>query len=70
MLEQKILDQIQLSLQNLPVKKLWKINENRHKVKVRRDAENEYFIIFDGYYITTLHECEDTFEMVKTLLES
>ena len=61
---------MQLDIQNLVVKKLWKINENGHKVKVRRDAESEYSIYFDGHYITTLTDWEDTFDMAKTLLLS
>jgi hypothetical protein len=70
MIKQKILDLMQLDIQNLPVKKLWKINENGHKVKVRRDAEIEYSIYFDGHYITTLADWEDAFNMVKDLLLS
>jgi hypothetical protein len=70
MIKQKILDQMQLHIQNLAVKKLWKINENDHKVKVRRDAESEYSIYLDGHYITTLADWEDTFNMAKSLLLS
>lgn len=70
MIKQKTLDQMQLDIQNLAVKKLWKINENGNKVKVRRDAETEYSIYLDGHYITTLADWEDTFEMAKTLLLS
>jgi hypothetical protein len=66
----KLLATIEDAIQNLPIKKLWKINENDHKVKVRRNAEAEYSIYLDGHFITSLAECEDTFEMVKTLLES
>ncbi len=61
---------MQLDIQNLAVKKLWKINENGNKVKVRRDAETEYSIYLDGHYISTLTDWEDTFEMAKTLLLS
>jgi hypothetical protein len=70
MIKQKILDQIQLDIQNLAVKKLWKINENGHKVKVRRNAESEYSVYLDGHYITTLADWEDSFNMAKTLLLS
>jgi hypothetical protein len=70
MIKQKILDQIQLDIQHLAVKKLWKINENGHKVKVRRNAESEYSIYLDGHYITTLADWEDSFNMAKTLLLS
>jgi hypothetical protein len=70
MIKQKIIDKIQLDLQSLAINKLWKINENAHKVKVCRDAESEYSVYLDGHFITTLADWEDTFEMVKTLLES
>jgi hypothetical protein len=70
MIKQKILDQMQLDIQNLSIKKLWKINENGHKVKVRRDTESEYSIYLDGHYITTLSDWEDSFNMAKTLLLS
>ena len=70
MIKQKTIDQIQLDIQNLVVKKLWKINENGHKVKVRRDTESEYSIYLDGHFITTLSDWEDSFSMVKTLLLS
>jgi hypothetical protein len=70
MIKQKILDQMQLDIQNLTVKKLWKINENGHKVKVRRDAESEYSIYLDGHFITTLSDWGDSFNMAKTLLLS
>ena len=69
-MKQKILTQMQLDIHNLTVKKLWKINENGNKVKVRRDAESEYSIYFNGHFITTLADCEDTFNMAKTLLFS
>jgi hypothetical protein len=70
MIKQKILDQMYLDIQNLTVKKLWKINENGHKVKVRRDAESEYSIYLDGHFITTLSDWGDSFNMAKTLLLS
>jgi hypothetical protein len=69
-MKQKILDQMQLDIQCLSVKKLWKINENGHKLKVRRDAESEYSVYLDGHYITTLADWEDTFNMAKSLLLS
>jgi hypothetical protein len=70
MIKQKTLDLMQVSIQNLEIKKLWKINENGHKVKVRRDAENEFSIYLDGHYITTLADWEDALSMVKDLLNS
>jgi hypothetical protein len=68
MIKQKILDEIKVSIQTLSVKKQWKINENGNKVKVVRNAEKEFSIYFDGHYITTLIDWEDTFDMAKTLL--
>ncbi len=70
MIKQKIVDQMQLDIQHLVVKKLWKINENGNKVKVRRDSDSEYSIYLDGHYITTLADWEDTFNMAKSLLLS
>jgi hypothetical protein len=70
MIKQKILDLMQFDIQNLAVKKLWKINENGHKVKVRRDTKNEYSVYLEGHFITTLADWEDSFNMVKTLLLS
>jgi hypothetical protein len=70
MIKQKILDQMYLDIQNLTIKKLWKINENGHKVKVCRDAESEYSIYLDGHFITTLSDWGDSFNMAKTLLLS
>ena len=70
MMKQKILDQMQFDIQNLAIKKLWKINENGNKVKVRRNAESEYCIYLDGNYITTLADWGDTFNMAKSLLLS
>jgi hypothetical protein len=66
----KFKTEISLALKNLQVKKLFKINENGNKVKVRRDNENEYSIYLNGHFITTLADWEDSSEMVKTLLES
>jgi hypothetical protein len=68
MIKQKILDEMKVSIQTLSVKKQWKINENGNKVKVVRNAENEFSIYLDGNYITTLMDWEDTFDMAKTLL--
>jgi hypothetical protein len=70
MLKRINFDLIFAQIQALQIKKLWKINENGHKVKVRRDRENAYSIYLDGHYITTLADSQDSFKMVKTLLES
>jgi hypothetical protein len=69
-MKQKMLDKMQMSIQNLAIKKRWKINENGNKVKVRRDAEGEYSIYLDGHYITTLADWEDTLNMTKSLVLS
>jgi hypothetical protein len=70
MIKQKILDLMQVDIQNLTVKKRWKINENGHKIKVRRDTKSEYSIYLDGHYITTLADWGDSFNMAKNLLLS
>jgi hypothetical protein len=67
-IKQKILDQMQLDIQNLEVKKLFKINENGTKVKVRRDSENEYSIYLNGNFLTTDATWEAAFELVFVLL--
>ena len=66
----KILEQIKLDIQNLQVKKLFKINENGNKVKVRRTAESEYNIYLNGHHVNTENNCEDTYYMVLALIES
>jgi uncharacterized protein (DUF1015 family) len=68
-MKQKTIEQMQLDIQNLEVKKLFKINENGTKVKVRRDSEQEYSIYLDGNFITTDATWEEAFELAKTLLE-
>jgi hypothetical protein len=67
-IEQKIIDKVQFEIQNLEVKKLFKINENGIKVKVRRDSENEYSIYLNGNFITTDANWEATFELTLVLL--
>jgi hypothetical protein len=52
-IKQKIIDKMQLDIQNLEVKRLFKINENGNKVKIRRDSVNEYSIYYNGNFITT-----------------
>ncbi len=66
----KLLEQIKLDIQNLEVKKLFKITENNNKVKVRRNAENEYNIYLNGHQVNTENNWEDTFQMVLALIKS
>lgn len=67
-IKQKIIDQMQVDIQNLEVKKLFKINENGTKVKVRRDFENEYSIYLNGNFVTTDSNWEEAFELALVLL--
>jgi hypothetical protein len=67
-IRQKKLDQMQLDIQNLEIKKLFKINENGTKVKVRRDSENEYSIYLDGNFLTTDGTWEAAFQLVLVLI--
>ena len=66
----KILEQIKLDIQNLEIKKLFKINENGNKVKVRRSAENEYNIYLNGHHVNTENNWEDAYKMVLALINS
>lgn len=67
-IKQKIIDQVQLDIQNLEVKKLYKINEKGTKVKVRRNSINEYSIYLDGNFITTDATWEAAFKLVLVLI--
>jgi hypothetical protein len=67
-IKQKILDQMQLEIENLEVKKLFKINENGNKVKIRRDTENEYYIYHDGHFVTTDATWQEAFELAVVLI--
>jgi esterase/lipase len=69
-LKQKDIDAIEQALQQLPIKKIWKINVAGKKVKVVRSAANEYAIYNDGHYITADENSEQVFELVKTLLNN
>jgi uncharacterized protein (DUF1015 family) len=69
-IKQKIIDQMQLDIQNLEVKKLFKINENGTKVRVRRDSENEYAVYLDGNFITTDATWEESFQLAMVLLNN
>jgi hypothetical protein len=67
-LKQKDIDTIQQALQQLPIKKTWKINVSDKKVKVVRSAANEYAVYNDGHYITADENWQQAFELVKALL--
>ena len=66
----KILEQIKLDIQNLEIKKLFKINENGNKVKVRRNAENEYNVYLNGHQVNTENNWEDAYKIVLPLINS
>jgi hypothetical protein len=65
----KQLDTIKSEIENLAVKKKFKINLNGNKVKVVRDSETAYTIYHDGHFIQTVETLEDTFSFVRALLE-
>jgi hypothetical protein len=69
-ISQKLTKTVSDELQNLSIKKRWKINHEGKKVKVVRDAENEYSIYLNGNYISTLTDAEDSTNMVFTLMDS
>lgn len=69
MIEQKILDSIQNEFQNLSIKKLWKINHEGVKVKVRRSSETAFDVYHNGHFVTIEDNWKSAFEMVKVLLE-
>jgi hypothetical protein len=66
----KLQEKIRTAIQDLKLKKLLKINENRNKIKIRRDLESEYSIYLNGAYISTLTDIEDSLNMTLTLLEA
>jgi hypothetical protein len=70
MLRGKILIEIIEALENLQVKKLWKINHEGIKVKVVRKAENTYDVYHNGHYVTTDETWEQAFELTRALLET
>ncbi len=70
MIKQKILDDIQKELQNLPIKKLWKINHEGVKVKVRRSGETAFDVYHNGHFVTTDADWEQAFQLVKVLLDT
>jgi uncharacterized protein (DUF1015 family) len=67
-IKQKTIEQMQLDIENLKVKKLFKINENGHKVKVRRDSENEYSVYFNGNFITIDATWQQAFQLALVLI--
>jgi hypothetical protein len=68
LLKPKELQEMEMALKNLAIKKCWKINSNGTKVKVCRKAENAYETYLNGNYITTDTEYSIAFELVKVVL--
>lgn len=66
----KILEQIKFDIQNLEIKKLFKINENGNKIKVRRSTYNEYNIYLNGHQVNTENNWEDSYKMILALIKS
>ena len=69
-INQKTIDKIQLDIQNLEVKKLFKINVNGNKVKVRRGSENEYSIYLNGNFVTTDATWQEALKLALVLINS
>jgi hypothetical protein len=62
-------DEVKKSLENLSVKKVWKINCDGTKVKVSRTGETAFDSYLNGNYVTTDETWERAFELVQVLLE-
>ena len=63
-------EKIELEMQQLAIKKLFKINENGQKIKVRRDNDDEYSIYRNGHFVTTDETWEQASALVLTILNS
>ncbi len=63
----KVIEAIQKSLENLAVKKSWKINFEGKKIKVVRKDKSAFEVYSDGHYVTTDETWERAFELVKVL---
>jgi hypothetical protein len=68
MLKQKKTAAITAELENLPLKKTWKINADGKKIKVVRKAENCYESYLDGHYITSDEDWQTALQFVLGLL--
>jgi copper chaperone CopZ len=64
-----MMNEIKNSLENLPVKKSWKINFEGKKIKVVRKDISAFDIYLDGHFITTDETWEKAFELVQVLLQ-
>jgi copper chaperone CopZ len=62
-------DEIKKSLENLSVKKSWKINFEGKKIKVVRKDISAFDIYLNGHFVTTDENWERAFELVQVLLE-
>ncbi len=65
-----LLDEIKNSLENLAVKKSWKINFEGKKIKVVRKDNAAFEVYNDGHFVTADETWEQAFELVKVLLEN
>jgi hypothetical protein len=61
-------DETQKSLENLSVKKSWKINFEGKKIKVVRKDISAFDIYLDGHFVNTDESWERAFELVQVLL--
>jgi hypothetical protein len=67
--EKMSFEEIKKSLENLSVKKSWKINFEGKKIKVVRKDFSAFEIYHDGHFVTTDETWKRAFELVKVLLQ-
>jgi hypothetical protein len=64
-----MMNEIKKSLENLAVKKSWKINFVGKKIKVVRKDISAFDIYLNGHFVTTDENWERAFELVQVLLD-
>jgi 3-hydroxymyristoyl/3-hydroxydecanoyl-(acyl carrier protein) dehydratase len=64
-----MIDEIKSSLENLSIKKVWKINHDGTKIKVVRKNETTFDVYLNGHFVTTDESWERAFELVQVLLQ-
>jgi copper chaperone CopZ len=65
-----MINEIKESLENLAVKKSWKINFEGKKVKVVRKDISAFDIYLNGHFVTTDESWERAFELVQVFYET
>jgi 3-hydroxymyristoyl/3-hydroxydecanoyl-(acyl carrier protein) dehydratase len=64
-----MVEEIKSSLENLAVKKSWKINFEGKKIKVVRKDISAFDIYLNGHFVTADESWERAFELVQVLLD-